>query len=507
MNNKNEIKRGALVSYAAIIFNIIAGLIYTPWMIHQIGQSDYGLFILATSFITLFSTDFGLGLATTRFISKYKAQNNEEQIKKFLGLTYKLYFAVNILIFLILLVLYFFINNIFKGLSLQEIEKFKIIYTISGLFTIISFQFMPLRGILMAYEKFIFLKTTDLIQKILIIILMVIALYLGYKLYALVLINAFVGLILIGIRLIYMKKNINIKIDYSIRDKNLLSEVLKFSLLQTIVLIAQQFILNITPSILGITTNSSQIAVFSIGNTINGYIWSFAIALNGLFLPMISKLVYSGERCNIKEINKLMIKIGRIQLLVIGALFTIFYAMGSEFINLWIGDKFQHSYYVALFLILTPLISTTLDIANNYLIAINEIKYRTIAVIIVATISIVLSYILSLKYGAIGSAAGICLGNMTGNVVFMCFIYIKKAKLDMSGFFKECHLKMISPIILTIIIGFTIQHFFPTKFILFFAIKAIILGIVYITLMWIISLNSYEKNLFLSVLNKLKTKH
>ena len=35
MNSSKQIKLGALISYFAIAFNIVAGLIYTPWMISK----------------------------------------------------------------------------------------------------------------------------------------------------------------------------------------------------------------------------------------------------------------------------------------------------------------------------------------------------------------------------------------------------------------------------------------------------------------------------------------
>ena len=48
---QNQIKQGAIISYIAIFFNIAAGLIYTPWMVGQIGVSDYGLYALIGAFL------------------------------------------------------------------------------------------------------------------------------------------------------------------------------------------------------------------------------------------------------------------------------------------------------------------------------------------------------------------------------------------------------------------------------------------------------------------------
>ena len=85
MNSVKQIRIGALISYFSIIFNILAGFIYTPWMISQIGKSDYGLYTLAHSLISLFLVDFGLGQAVSRYISKYHAEGDEEKVNSFLG--------------------------------------------------------------------------------------------------------------------------------------------------------------------------------------------------------------------------------------------------------------------------------------------------------------------------------------------------------------------------------------------------------------------------------------
>ena len=85
MNSSKQIKLGAMLSYFTIAFNIVAGLIYTPWMITQIGQSNYGLYTLATSLITMFLVDFGMSAAVTRFVAKYNAEKDQEKVNNFLG--------------------------------------------------------------------------------------------------------------------------------------------------------------------------------------------------------------------------------------------------------------------------------------------------------------------------------------------------------------------------------------------------------------------------------------
>ena len=90
--SNKQIKIGAIMSYITIAVNIVAGLLYTPWMLEQIGESVYGIYTLATSLISLFVMDFGMSAAVTRFLSRYNADDDKDSINNFLGLVYKLYF-------------------------------------------------------------------------------------------------------------------------------------------------------------------------------------------------------------------------------------------------------------------------------------------------------------------------------------------------------------------------------------------------------------------------------
>ena len=86
---------GALISYFTMGFNIIAGLLYTPWMVSKIGQADYGLYTLANSLIAIFMLDFGLGSAVSRFVSKYRAEGNQDAVRNIMGVIYKLYLIID----------------------------------------------------------------------------------------------------------------------------------------------------------------------------------------------------------------------------------------------------------------------------------------------------------------------------------------------------------------------------------------------------------------------------
>lgn len=491
--SNKQIQIGAVISYISIAFNIIAGLLYTPWLVRQIGQADYGLYSLAISLIGFFALDFGLGAAVSRFLSMYKAREDEEGAKRFLGITFKLFFVIGTFIFFALLVIYQLIGNIYLELTPQEIAKLRVVFLIAGLYTSISFPFRPFDGILIAGEKFFFIKFLALLHKALIIIFMVMALLSGGGLYSLVIVNAAVGLLKVLIQYIFIRKKTLVRVDWKSRDRKVAREIAGFSIWTTVISVAQRFILNITPTVLGALSGSIQIAVFSVGMTIEGYTWTISHALGGLFLPKVTRMAQKNG--GIEEIEALSVKVGRIQLLIVGLVLSGFASLGSEFMRLWMGQSFSDSFFVALLLIMPGFITLTQEIAYTALVALNHIKYRAYAALLTACVSVVLSIILSRGYGAIGSAIAIFIGNIVGFVIFINIVYVRILKLDILRFLKETHLSMLAPILLATAFGLILQIIFPTQSLIIFAIKAVAFAGIYFFLMWTISMNLFEKEL------------
>lgn len=493
----NQIKIGAMLSYFTIAMNIVLGLLYTPWMVSKIGQSDFGILSLALSIIAFFAMDFGLGPAVSRFLAKYRALGDKDGARKFLGISFKIFAMVSLIIFVALFIVYFFIESMYFQLSLQEIAKLKNVFIITAMFTVISFPFKPFDGILLTYERFIFVKTLDLILKITNILITVCVLFLGYGIYSIALIHVFIGLLKLGMQYFYIVKNTDAQIDFSSFDMSLIKEILGFSSWTTVIAVSQRFILTVSPTIIAMYAGSSEIAIFSIGTAVEGYIWTISTALGGMFLPKVMRMTSEN---NWKAIEDLQIKVGRIQLIIVGFIITTFIVMGKEFIQLWMGNDFANSYLVAVFLTTTGFVTLTQDIAYTALVAKNEIKYRAAASLLAALLSLSISFYLTPAYGSIGAATAIFIGNFVGLVLFMNVIYQKVLKLNIIKFFKECHWPILSPLLLIALIGFCFQYFIPVQSLMFFFIKVILLTFIYMILIWLLTLNHYEKSLFASTI-------
>ncbi len=500
-NSSRQIKLGGIISYFTIAFSIISGLIYTPWLISIIGQADFGLYTLTGSLITMVTVDLGLAAAVTRFVSKYRAENNIAGIQNFMGVVYKLYIGLALCFLVLLSIVYLNVDSIFLKLTAAEIGKIKVLLAIAGMYAVISFPFQPLDGMLFSGEWFIFHKTTELISKVLNIGLMITALLMGYGLYAIVIVNTAVGIVIITLKLIFLKKNDWYAVAWKTFDKPLVKEIFSFSLWVMVISLAQRLILNITPSILGTTSGSNEIAIFSAAMTIEGYVWTFATVFGSMFLPKVAQIIYKDDG-GPEAIQELMLKVGRIQFIMLAAIVSIFIVIGHDFFIKWLGHDFEKSYLIAVFLVLPPLLIVPQEIASTALVASNKVKFNAYSKIIIAVISVILSYILSLRFGSTGAGMAIFAGNVIGGVVVMNIIYVRVLKIDIWSFFRNCQISMAAPFVLVMISGIALNYAFSTVSWTNMIIKTSILVIVYAAAAYFMALNKYEKDMITGVIKR-----
>jgi O-antigen/teichoic acid export membrane protein len=495
--SSNQIKYGAVVSYASIAFNIVSGLLYTPWMISKIGPNNYGLYVLVFSFIVMFAFNMGLEVVVARFLTNYRTHGDRIGEIRFLGIAYKLFFLFSLLLTVVLVVLYFLLDAIYGNLSATDMEKLKVMYPIVGFYVLITLLAKPIDAVFIVNERFIQLNLLLFLEKVLIVVFTVVALMMGYSVYALVVVNAMVIFLISLFKLIYVWKATDTEIDFGVSGKEMYREVFIFASWQTVISASQNFLMHIMPTVLVIFASGVAVAIFSIGMVIEGYVLLIATAVNSLFLPKVTRLNHSG---GLKDIENLMIRVGRIQLYVIGLITMVFIAMGAEFIHFWVGDDFKESYVVAALLIAMGIITLPQEIANIHLVATNQVRYRAYGMVMSAVIALIFSAFLSGPFGATGAALSVMIGYLSGNTLFMNIIYAKVLKLDVFRFFRECHVKLAPGLLFVLGLGFIVQYLFPADTLLGFVFKGMGLVLAYAIFMWVFTVDAFEKDLVRSMI-------
>ena len=161
-SSSKNIKIGSIITYINQFLSIAISLVYVPIMLHKLGQSEYGLYALVQSIITyLQMTEMGIGTTATRYNSKYIADGDKEGQKTINGMFFVLYLIIAGACLLIGSVVYFFLPSIYSSYSVANIALIQKLFIIAMVNLLISFAFKIFNSVILAYEKFILIKSHD----------------------------------------------------------------------------------------------------------------------------------------------------------------------------------------------------------------------------------------------------------------------------------------------------------------------------------------------------------
>lgn len=499
----NQLKIGALLSYVNIIANVVIGLVYTPIMLRLLGQSEFGLYSLIGSVMAYLSIlDMGLGNTIVRYTAKNRAIGNKRFEAELNGLFLFIYSIIGIITVIIGSILYFNIDNMFGAtLSVDELSRARIMMVMLIFNFAICFPLTVFASLMQAYERFIFLRVINILRVVLNPIIALPFLLMGYGSIMLVTVTTVLHIATLGMNVYYCFKYLDIHFARGKFEKAFLYEVAGYAFFIFLNAIMDKIYWGTGQFILGIVSGTIQVAIYAIAMQFMQMYMMFSSAISGVLLPKVTMMVANGATG--KDLTSLMIKIGRLQYIVIGYILVMFFLVGKEFIYLWAGENYLSAYPMILILMVGLLIALVQNAGIAILQAMNLNRYRMTAYTIVAVINIFTSVILAKMYGGLGCAISTATALLISTGLIMNRYYHKRIGIDIPLFWKNITHMMPSAFILIILVEIFQMNISLEYSWLYFVIKAVIYTLIYMILMYFIAMNGYEKNLCKSAICKI----
>lgn len=499
---KNQLKLGAILSYVNILAGLAVGLGYTPVMIRLLGQSEFGLYSLIGSLVAYLSVlDMGLGNTIVRYVSKNRAVGDKKSESELNGLFLTVYSVIGLITLIVGSILYFNIENMFGStLSLDQIERAKIMMILLIFNIAISFPLSVFASLMQAYERFVFLRVFNIISVLLKPVIALPFLFMGYGAVTLVVTATIVNIACLLTNVYYCFKYLDIHFSKGHFEKAFLYEISGYAFFIFLNAIMDKIYWGTGQFILGMVSGTIQVAIYAIAMQFMNMYMQFSNAISGVLLPKVTMMVANGATKI--ELTNLMIKIGRLQYIIIGYILVMFFLIGKEFIYLWAGENYLSAYPMILILMIGLLIALVQNAGIAILQAMNLNCYRMTAYTIVAVINIFTSVILAKMYGGLGCAISTAVALLISTGLIMNRYYHKRIGIDIPLFWKNIIHMMPSAFILIVLVeAFQINVSLEYTW-LYFAIKVVIYTLIYMLLMYFIGMNGYEKNLCRSAICK-----
>lgn len=453
--SRKNLVLGRVFGGAAFALILIAGLFLTPWLLDALGTSQYALYMVSGSVISFFAIDIVLSAVIERLISSFRNKGDEAGEISAVSAFSRITFIIGIIAAAIFVALYFCAGLIYRGLLPSEIDSLKIVFLILAVYSFFAFSGMGLSGIISTHEGYMIAKLMDLLGVILYFVTTYIAVESERGLYLVVGAMALCPLVVILAKFLYAKTKLKIGgHPFKRLEKGIFSQVWKSLSWIFALLICSRLSFAIMPSILGIMSDSTNIAFYSIVSVVETGIYLFSALMIGIYLPKANGL--QGE-----ELENLAIRSGRIQLVVIGWVIAYLLSVGQDLVLALAHSQseFAICYYGLILVTVYQLVNIPQIVLKCAMLS-NEKTTKHLAYC--ASVNVIFSIAISVAlscfiWGVIGIFVGLCAGSVIEQLMLNYF-YHKDLGVSLKRFFASVYLRFLPAFIASLGVGFLI-HF------------------------------------------------
>ena len=412
-------KVATLISYANLVISLIVTIFYTRILLRYVGD-DYGVFSYSQSLISYLNLFQSTMVACfVRFATIESAQTKKEP-----KITNSIFLIILICLSFLALIVGFSFYALLKanvlsvsGFTSNQSTLLNTILVISiihsGIEMILSFFY-----VYSTFRKqFIFVRLIALLNTILYPIFALISLKLGGGMLIVCIVMFTVKTMLSLVVFIYCFAKLKIKfVSISVKEFfNKFRDIFVFAGFILINTIVDTFNSSIDKILLGSFGTASLITTYQLGMTFSININSVSLALTNNYIPLIHELTQKGEK---DKINKLFLKIGMFQTVILLMIVGGFIACGMPFIKLWVGVERIDAFYVASLLMFSLSFVCSYNISIEYQRSLNKHKARALIYVLAASVNLVTTLCLLLFVKTLNPIVSCLIGTIFSDLIF-----------------------------------------------------------------------------------------
>ncbi len=176
MSLKIRALKNAVSSWASLAVNVAVGFFLSPLILHRLGDDAFGLWILIfslTGYYGLF--DFGIRSSLIRYVSKFQATNDRDQLSRLINTTLFSYGCLGLLLLVPTVVGGLYVDRLFH-IPVTFLRDAHILFFMVGSSLALGFPLGVSGGILEGLQSFYVLSWTNIVSTLLRAVLIVVAL-------------------------------------------------------------------------------------------------------------------------------------------------------------------------------------------------------------------------------------------------------------------------------------------------------------------------------------------
>lgn len=501
----NELKAGVLINYISTAIRLATSFFLTPFTIRKLGIEEFGLFSLSGSVIAwLALTDLGLGTTVYRYVTGFRARKEAERQAHFLGQAMMLFCVLGLVTLVAGLVCFFYLDSLFPNLTEHQMGVLQVLFLLTLGNMVLSFPLRPLGCIPGAYMRFIVPGVMNLSASLLNMALTVLLLTLGFKAIGLTVMSVAVGVVSLVAGLVYSFKFLGVRVVFHRPDLGLYAEMFRFSFWVLLNQLMDLFYWRAGAPIVARLEGAAAVSLFTLGTSFASYFMTASCSISGVLAPKLMQMV--ALETDKRELTRVMIRAGRLQMLPLAVMMLGFTVLGYAFLSLWVGSSIGEGVKVvwlgALCVLLPLMVPLTQNVGISILQAMNIHKGRAIILFYTSLLCVLLGFVLTHFWGALGMFVGTGLSLFAGQGIMINWYFSRRAGLGMRRFWVETYLPALLPVLLLLALGGGIAWLWPIANWTDFLLAAGVYGSVCALVLFFFYLRREEREMFIGPLRR-----
>jgi O-antigen/teichoic acid export membrane protein len=404
-------------NWLSLGFNILVGIVLSPFILHRLGDAAFGIWVLIfsiTGYYGLF--DLGIRSSVIRYVSKFTATGDIEDLAKLINTSLFIYSCIGVLSVMVTVVVSWYMDRIFR-IPFEFHSAARWLLLIVGTAVALGFPLGIVGGFLEGLQRYDILSLTNSATTLLRAVLIVFALNHGRGLLTVAIITVVLPLIASVIRGIIALRIRPVPFGLKYVDRTTFRTMARYSLVTFSIMIATQLKFKTDELIIGTMLSAAAITYFNIGARIVDYAGNVVTALAQIFVPMSSQSQATG---NIERLRKILVAGNRMCAFTMFPICATLIILGKSIIEVWVGKKYIATSYPVLAIMIIPCTLLWAQAASGRILM-GTSRHRTWAVVTLTEgiCNVILSVILIRPYGIVGDALGTAIPMTFSMVLFM----------------------------------------------------------------------------------------
>jgi O-antigen/teichoic acid export membrane protein len=415
--DKRQILRNVGSSWFALGVNVVTGIFLSPYILHRLGDTAFGLWILIfsiTGYYGLF--DLGIRSSIVRYVAKYSATDEQEELNRLVNTAMFSYTGIGFVSMAITLIAAYYVNSIFR-VPADFVSTARWLLLMAGTAVSLGFPLGIFGGILEGLQRFYLLNFTTMSSTLIRVLLIVIALQHGRGLLTVALITVSMPLLSGLINAVAVFRHLKLRLGLQHVSRSSLRRIASYSGTTFMIIVAGRLRFKTDAMVIGTLVSAAAVTYFTIGSRLVDYASEVVSSLAQIFVPMSSQSQAKGD---LDALRKIFVVGNRACSFIIFPITAILTILGKSVIEAWVGPKYVSASYPVLLVLLYP---TTLMLAQSASgrTLWGMAKHRTWAWVVLAEgiSNLILSVILVRPYGIMGDAIGTAIPLTCSMILFL----------------------------------------------------------------------------------------